>query len=163
MKHSPCSLLALVVLAASPAPAADLARYVLPPGNYGGVVFTVHSTDQLPLYSGLTPLRDNITLADIDQHYLPEDFQPIEPSNVEVTGRAGLQLFYDSYGIPHVYGQTRADVAFGAGWTTARCFAARGRCSTTRAAASSTRRTIPVGFFSAARTRRSSTTRPAPL
>src|SRR5262249_26727630 len=31
-----------------------------------------------------------------------------------------LTLLYDSYGIPHVYGQTREDVAFGAGWTTAR-------------------------------------------
>jgi Penicillin amidase len=120
VKHSPCSLLALVVLAASPAAAADIARYILPPGNYGGVVFNVHSTDQLPLYSGLSPLRDNITLADIDHYYLPEDFQPIAPAVEEVTGRAGLQLFYDAYGIPHVYGQTRADVAFGAGWTTAR-------------------------------------------
>ena len=34
------------------------------------------------------------------------------------TGRPGLRLVYDSYGIPHVYGKTRADVAFGAGWTT---------------------------------------------
>ncbi len=100
--------------------AADLARYVLPPGNYGGIPFTANSTDQLPLYSGLSPLRDNITPADIDQHYLPEDFTPIEPSHEEATGRPGLRLVYDAYGIPHVYGQTREDVAFGAGWTTAR-------------------------------------------
>ena len=100
--------------------ATDLARYILPPGNFGGVPFTANSTDQLPLYSGLTPLRDNITAADIDHFYLPEDFQPIAPPHEEVTGRPGLQLVYDAYGIPHVYGQTRADVAFGAGWTTAR-------------------------------------------
>ena len=37
-----------------------------------------------------------------------------------MTGRPGLQILYDSYGIPHVTGQTREDVAFGAGWTTAR-------------------------------------------
>jgi hypothetical protein len=120
MRHSPYAVLALTVLAAFPVAAADTARYILPPGNFGGVVFTVNSTDQLPLYSGLTPLRDNITPADIEQYYLPEDFQPIEPSHEEVTGRAGLQLIYDAYGIPHVYGETRADVAFGAGWTTAR-------------------------------------------
>ena len=36
------------------------------------------------------------------------------------TGRPGLRLVYDDYGVPHVYGKTRADVAFGAGWTTAR-------------------------------------------
>src|SRR5262249_24714771 len=107
-------------LVAGPAMASDLARYILSPGNYGGIPFTANSTDQLPLYTGLTPLRDNITLADISQFYLPEDFAPIAPSHEEVTGRPGLQLIYDAYGIPHVYGQTREDVAFGAGWTTAR-------------------------------------------
>jgi acyl-homoserine lactone acylase PvdQ len=120
VKRSLCSIVALAVFAAVSAPAADLARYILPPGNFGGIPFTVNSTDQLPLYAGLTPLRDNITLADIDQFYLPEDFTPIEPSHEEVTGRPGLQLIYDAYGIPHIYGQTREDVAFGAGWTTAR-------------------------------------------
>jgi penicillin amidase len=120
MKRSLCTALALAVLAAWPAAAADLARYILPPGNFGGIPFTANSQDQLPLYSGLTPLRDNITLNDINQYYLPEDFQPIGATHEEVTGRPGLQLIYDSYGIPHVYGQTREDVAFGAGWTTAR-------------------------------------------
>jgi hypothetical protein len=115
-----CSLVGLTALAAVPAAATDLARYILPPGNYGGLPTTVNSTDQLPLYAGLTPLRDNITPADIDNFYLPEDFAPIGATTAEVTGRPGLQLLYDSYGIPHVYGQTRADVAFGAGWTTAR-------------------------------------------
>ena len=45
----------------------DLARYILPPGNYGGIPFTQNSTDQLPLYSGLTPLRDNIGFGDIER------------------------------------------------------------------------------------------------
>jgi acyl-homoserine lactone acylase PvdQ len=112
--------LALTALAAIPAAATDISRYILPPGNFGGIPFTVNSTDQLPLYSGLTPLRDNITLADIDNFYLPENFQPIGATHEEMTGRPGLQLLYDTFGIPHVYGQTRADVAFGAGWTTAR-------------------------------------------
>src|SRR5262249_11802234 len=62
VKRSLCSALALAVLAAIPAAAADFARCILPPGNFGGVPFTVNSTDQLPLYSGLTPLRDNVTL-----------------------------------------------------------------------------------------------------
>jgi acyl-homoserine lactone acylase PvdQ len=120
VKRSIRAVLTLAVLAAVPAAASDLARYVLPPGNFGGLPFTANSTDQLPLYSGLTPLRDNVTPADIEQFYLPEDFTPIEPSHEEATGRPGLQLIYDAYGIPHVYGQTREDVAFGAGWTTAR-------------------------------------------
>jgi acyl-homoserine lactone acylase PvdQ len=98
----------------------DIARYILPPGNYGGLPFTTNSTDQLPLYSSLTPLRDQITTDDIESHFLPEDFHPIGDAHEEDTGRAGLRLIYDAWGIPHIYGKTRADVAFGAGWTTAR-------------------------------------------
>jgi acyl-homoserine lactone acylase PvdQ len=98
----------------------DVARYILAPGNYGGLPFTENSTDQLPLYSGLTPLRDNVSGADIERFFLPEDFRPIGATREEQTGRPGLRLIYDAYGIPHVYGTTRADVAFGAGWITAR-------------------------------------------
>ncbi len=98
----------------------DITRYILPPGNYGGFPVTANSTDQLPLYSGLTPLRDDITKSDIADHFLPEDFAPIGDAFEEDTGRPGLRLIYDAYGIPHVYGKTRADMAFGAGWTTAR-------------------------------------------
>ncbi len=93
---------------------------ILPPGNYGGLPFTANSTDQLSLYSGLTPLRDNITTGDIESHFLPEDFHPIGDAHEEDTGRPGLRLVYDAWGIPHIYGKTREDVAFGAGWTTAR-------------------------------------------
>lgn len=120
MKRLLCSVAILTLLGSIPASATDLARYVLPPGNFGGLPFTANSQDQLPLYTGLTPLRDNVTLADINQFFLPEDFQPILPTHEEVTGRPGLQILYDAYGIPHIYGQTRADVSFGAGWVTAR-------------------------------------------
>ena len=133
MKRWVSSLVAsAIVIAAMPAAAAahrggghdpdqqDVARYILPPGNYGGIPFTTNSTDQLPLYSGLTPLRDKVTSDDINRLYLPEDFQPIGQTHEEPTGRPGLRLIYDSYGIPHIYGQTRADVAFGAGWAIAR-------------------------------------------
>src|SRR5436190_5283869 len=89
------SLLGLAILAAVPAAAADLARYILPPGNFGGIPFTPNSTDQLPLYSSLSPLRDNITMADIDAHYLPEDFTPIGATTAEViTGHPGVQVLY---------------------------------------------------------------------
>jgi acyl-homoserine lactone acylase PvdQ len=98
----------------------DTARQILPPGNYGGLPTTDESLDQLPLYDALTPLRGNVTNAHINSLFLPEDFKPIGTPREEQTGRPGLRLIYDDYGIPHVYGKTRADVAFGAGWTTAR-------------------------------------------
>ncbi len=98
----------------------DRAYYILPPGNYGGLPTTQQSLDQLPLYDGLTPLRGNVTDTDITQHYLPENFEPVGATHVEATGRPGTTIVYDSYGVPHVTGKTRADLAFGAGWVTAR-------------------------------------------
>jgi acyl-homoserine lactone acylase PvdQ len=117
-------LTALIALAALPTSAAaapgDVARYILPPGNFGGLPFTDESRDQLPLYDGLTPLRGNVTRADIDRLFLPENFQPVGPTRDEQTGRPGLRIVYDDYGVPHVYGRTRYDLGYGAGWVTAR-------------------------------------------
>ena len=78
------------------------------------------SPNQLPLYDGLTPLRGNVTDADIDSYFLPENFKPVGATHEEPTGRPGTTIVYDAYGVPHVTGQTRADLAFGAGWVTAR-------------------------------------------
>ena len=111
---------ALAPLALAVGGSADTARYILPPGNFGGLPTTDDSLDQLPLYDALTPLRENVAAGDIERLFLPQDFAPVGPVREEQTGRPGLRLLYDDFGIPHVYGQTRADVAFGAGWTTAR-------------------------------------------
>ncbi|HET6685255.1 MAG TPA: penicillin acylase family protein [Jiangellaceae bacterium] len=98
----------------------DRAYYVLPPGNYGGLPTTDESRDQIPLYDALTPLRGDVTDADIDAHFLPEDFSPVGATREEPTGRPGTTILYDEYGVAHITGQTRADLAFGAGWVTAR-------------------------------------------
>ena len=114
----------LAALAVAPAAAVaapgDTARYILPPGNYGGLPTTDDSHDQLPLYDGLTPLRGNVTAPTSTGYFLPENFKPVGATTRSTTGRPGLRLVYDDYGVPHVYGKTRADVAFGAGWVTAR-------------------------------------------
>ena len=98
----------------------DRAYYILPPGNYGGLPVNDNSLDQLPLYDGLTPLRGDITDADIDDHFLAADFEPVGVTTEERTGRPGTTILYDSFGVPHITGQTRDDLAFGAGWVTAR-------------------------------------------
>lgn len=98
----------------------DRAYYILPPGNYGGLPTNEHSLDQLPLYDGLTPLRVNVTDADIEKLFLPEDFKPIGQTVEEPTNRPGTTILYDEFGIAHVTGKTREDMAFGAGWVTAR-------------------------------------------
>lgn len=101
-------------------PGQDRAFYILPPGNYGGLPTTDESRDQIPLYDALTPLRGNVTDADIEANYLPEDFAPVGATREEPTPRPGTTILYDEYGVAHITGETRADLAFGAGWVTAR-------------------------------------------
>ena len=103
-----------------PEPVADRAYYILPPGNFGGLPVGEHSVDQLPLYDALTPLRGDVTDDDIEQYFLPEDLQPIGETIDEPAGRTGLTISYDEWGVPHITGETREDLAFGAGWTAAR-------------------------------------------
>lgn len=98
----------------------DTVRYILPPGNFGGLPTTKNSTDQIALYDALTPLRDHVSDNDIYRNYLPEDFKPVGATTEEITGHAGVRIDYDSYGVPHVTGQTKEDLAWGAGWVTAR-------------------------------------------
>ncbi len=71
------TLFAWVALAAPAAPAVsqDFSYNILPPGQYGELPTTVHSTDQLPLYDSLTPLRGNVSVDDIERLYKPEDLR----------------------------------------------------------------------------------------
>ena len=78
----------------------DTARYILPPGNFGGLPTTDDSLDQLPLYDGLTPRRGRVGAGDIRRLFLPQNFAPVGPVHEEQTGRPGLRLVYDQYGIP---------------------------------------------------------------
>ena len=100
--------------------AEDRAYYILPPGNYGGLPTTDDSLDQLPLYDGLTPLRGDVTDADIDELFLPMDFEPIGETTPLDVGRDGVTVVYDEYGVAHIEGETREDLAFGAGFVSVR-------------------------------------------
>ena len=113
------ALAAVACAATADVAGADRAYDILPPGEFGGIPTTAHSTDQLPLYDGLTPLGGNVTLADIARLYKPETMRPIGASTVEATGRRGLTIRRDAFDVPHVYGHTRADVWFGSGWVAA--------------------------------------------
>ena len=118
-------LLTLVALALVPAPAAaapgDTARYILPPGNYGGLPTTAE-LDSTSCRSTTGSRRCAATSPRRHRRALPaRELQPDRRRRARSRpGRPGLRLVYDDYGVPHVYGKTRADVAFGAGWVTAR-------------------------------------------
>ena len=113
-----------VALAGSPAVAqidfSGPAFQILAPGEDGGLPATVNSTDQGMLYDALTPLQGNVTAADLESDYVSEKFGLSGPViRSENTGRPGLQILRDRYDIPHIYGRTRDDVMFGAGWVAA--------------------------------------------
>ncbi|HJW69250.1 MAG TPA: penicillin acylase family protein [Candidatus Binatia bacterium] len=112
---------AIVLLTTLPrgSSADDFAYNILPPGQYGGLPVEPHSTDQIPLYDGLTPLRGTVTVDDIQRLYKPENFTPNGATTEEPTGRAGLTIMRDAFGVPHIYGQTADDVWFGAGFVAA--------------------------------------------
>lgn len=103
-----------------PAITEDRSYYILPPGNFGGLPTNDDSLDQLEMYDALTPLRGDVTDDDIEAYFLPQDFAPIGETVEEPTGREGTTILYDEFGVPHITGVTRDDLAFGAGWVTAR-------------------------------------------
>jgi len=117
-------LLALAVGAPAAAPPRDhaaVALNVLPPGQSGSLQNPATSRDQLRLYDGLTPLFDAVKEADLRRFFKPAPLGLGGEKVVrrEATGRQGLRILRDRFGVPHVYGRTRADVTFGAGWVTA--------------------------------------------
>ena len=102
---------------AGPAPAMH-DRDVLVPGEAGGIVISAHSTDQIPLYAGLTPLGASVTAADVERYFKDDPLGPAGGIR-EYVPVPGVTIARDQYGVPHIFGDTRADAEFGAGWATA--------------------------------------------
>src|SRR4030081_795997 len=110
----------LIVTGAGAAPRGDhalLALNILPPGQGAN---TPDLTSQVSMYDGLTPLQGHVTANDLARFYKPATLglggakakQVVRP-------KSGLTIYRDSFGVPHVYGTTRAITEFGAGWVTA--------------------------------------------
>lgn len=120
------ALVALLALALLPAAGgatrgdyAAVALNVLPPGQSGDLRFPPTASDQLRLYDGLTPLFDRVRPADLRRYFKPESFGVTGRVVRTERPRAGLRILRDRWDVPHVYGRTRADVEFGAGYVTA--------------------------------------------
>ena len=105
-------------------------RNVLPPGENGldnlSQLFAFrgagelppHFADQQPLYKNLVYGAPGLTDAGVSSYYKDATFG-VPPGEVESTiePRPGVTIVRDSaYGIPHIYGTTRADTMFGAGY-----------------------------------------------
>src|SRR5207244_10465604 len=81
--------------------------------------FRPAASDQLKLYHGLTPRGGNVRPADLTKYFKPEQFGVSGKVVRTERPRPGLRILRDRWDVPHVYGRTRADVEFGAGYPTA--------------------------------------------
>src|SRR3954447_10578039 len=139
---------ALLALAASPANAGLLTsgpapgayrqndfggfRNVLPPGENGfdnaidlgrfeaNQQRPPHSDDQLPLYRDLLTNYATLNDAGVDRFFKDASFG-VRPQDFERTysPRDDVTIVRDNYGVPHIYGSTRAGAEFGTGYATA--------------------------------------------
>ena len=105
-------------------------RNVLPPGERGLATLPdvlafrglgsipPHFADQQPLYENLLYASPTLTEAQIPNYFKDATFG-VPAGQVESTiePRPGVTIQRDSgYGVPHIYGDTRADTMFGAGY-----------------------------------------------
>ncbi len=106
-------------------------RNILPPGQgqtvgatealeFGGGMLPEHYDDQRGMYESLVFATPGLSMSQIDQFFKDGSFG-VKPADVDVTyspgERPGLTVVRDaSFGVPHIYGATREDVMFGAGY-----------------------------------------------
>jgi acyl-homoserine lactone acylase PvdQ len=105
-------------------------RNVLPPGTHGLVngidlaanvatgALPSHYDDQQPLYDGLLRRSPSLDRAGLEASFKDATFG-VRPEDVEstISPRPGVTIVRDkAYGVPHIYGDTRDDVMFGAGY-----------------------------------------------
>src|SRR4051812_37611865 len=83
---------------------------ILPPGEAGSFPPGPHSTDQIGMYDGLTPLFGHVSAAAIPKDFKREPLDPRGSTRTEHTPRAGLRILRDSFDVPFIYGRTRASV-----------------------------------------------------
>src|SRR6266496_996968 len=81
-----------------------------------------HTSDQLEMYRSLpTANLDNLADSNLSQYFKPETFAPPTGADIERTEQPtpNVTILRDHFGVPHIYGDTRSDAMFGAGYVTA--------------------------------------------
>ena len=73
------------------------------------------------MYDALTPLFNHVTDAQLPRFFKPETLGMATPgpASREPVPRAGVTITRDGYDVPHICGETRDDVTWGAGWVLA--------------------------------------------
>ncbi|MBV9194314.1 MAG: penicillin acylase family protein [Solirubrobacterales bacterium] len=118
------ALMVAAVVVPSPASARDyaiVARNIIPSGQYGAVPPPPGADTQARMYDALTPLFNHVTnrnlLADFKAD--PLGTAGSGPLTGERVPHAGITIVRDRFHVPHIYGRTRDDVTWGAGWVIA--------------------------------------------
>jgi acyl-homoserine lactone acylase PvdQ len=105
-------------------------RSVLPPGTHGVFnaaeataflttgAYPPHSTDQRGMYGDLIYAAPGLAAADIPDYFKDASFGvPAGQAERSYSPRPGVTIVRDrGFGVPHIYGDTRADTIFGAGY-----------------------------------------------
>jgi len=108
-------------------------RNILPPGTNGfddaaqlaqfeaAGTRPAHSSDQLQMYSSLTQAAGSVTAATIPDYFKDATFGvPTGDVESSQTPEPGATIIRDTqFGVPHIYGDTRAELMFGIGYATA--------------------------------------------
>ena len=141
-----CAAAVLVTVALLPAASADPEAYraddygvvinVLPPGSDGSITalqaleagtdrVAVEGTDAPPNFANQLEMYDalarkapgSLTEASLSTYFKDASFG-VRPEDVVSTStpRPGVTILRDKFGVPHIYGDTDEDVAYGAGW-----------------------------------------------
>ena len=113
--------LTLSLAAASPAVAADYAQTALnivPSGQPGAIPAPAGAATQAQMYDSLTPLRGNVSAANLLTAFKSERFGSDDscPCTPESVPRPGVTIIRDRFDVPHITGVTNDDVTWATGW-----------------------------------------------
>ena len=76
--------------------------------------------NQLQMYSGVSRVASTLTASTLDKGWKDSGFRPQSAPGAVESPRAGVTIVRDPvYRVPRIYGVTRADTMFGAGYATA--------------------------------------------
>src|SRR5256885_5796333 len=81
-----------------------------------------HDVDQEKMYQDLPVANlSKLTDADLSKYYKPETVLPPTGSDIArtETPEPGVSVLRDTFGVPHIYGDTRSTAIFGAGYVSA--------------------------------------------
>src|SRR2546423_11128009 len=101
---------------------ANIARDIVPSGEYGSVPPPAKAVQQARMYDGLPPLFRGVSSADVTRFFKPEPVGTTGaagPLTSESVPRAGVTIHRDAYFVPYIQGVSRDDVTWGAGWVVA--------------------------------------------